>query len=109
MKLLLAIVQDPDAGRLQKALTEAGFGVTRLSSTGGFLRRGNTTLLIGIEDEQLDGVTEIVSRVCRRRQEMLVPGASVVDPEGVFSTVPDTVEVGGATLFVLGVERFMKL
>ena len=105
MKLLLAIVQDPDAGRLQHALTEAGFGVTRLSSTGGFLRRGNTTLLIGIDDEKLDEVTAIVSRVCRRRQELLVPGASVVDPEGVFSTVMETV----ATLFVLGVESFMKL
>jgi uncharacterized protein YaaQ len=109
MKLLLAIVQDPDAGRLQRALTESGFGVTRLSSTGGFLRRGNTTLLIGIEDDHLADVTAIVERVCRRRQEMLVPGASVVDPEGVFSTVPDTVEVGGATLFVLGVEQFIKL
>lgn len=109
MKLLLAIVQDTDAGRLQNALTERGFGVTKLSSTGGFLRRGNTTLLIGIEDADLDAVSDIVSTVCRRRQELLTPGASVVDPEGVFSTRMDTIEVGGATLFVLGVERFIKI
>ena len=109
MKLLLTIVQDADAGALQKALTESGFGVTKLSSTGGFLRRGNTTLLIGIEDDDLDSVTDIVASVCRRRQELLTPGASVVDPEGVFSAVVDTIEVGGATLFVLGVETFIKI
>lgn len=109
MKLLLMIVQDSDAGALQKALTESGFGVTKLSSTGGFLRRGNTTLLSGVEDRDVDTVSDIVATVCRRRKEFVTPGASVVDPEGVYATVVDPIEVGGATLFILAVESFVKI
>ena len=54
MKLIIAIVQDEDANRLVSSLMEAGFGATKLATTGGFLRAGNTTLLIGVEDERLE-------------------------------------------------------
>ncbi|MGQ9510337.1 MAG: cyclic-di-AMP receptor [Thermaceae bacterium] len=53
MRLILAIVQDADAPGLTKALLEKGFRSTKLASTGGFLREGNTTLLLGVEGEQL--------------------------------------------------------
>ena len=54
MKLIVAIVQDEDAGRVVSALMDKGFGVTKLATTGGFLRAGNTTLISGVEDEKLD-------------------------------------------------------
>ena len=57
MKLVIAIVQDKDSNRLSNALVREGFRATKLASTGGFLRAGNTTFMIGIEDERVHEVT----------------------------------------------------
>ncbi|MBP3652308.1 MAG: cyclic-di-AMP receptor, partial [Clostridia bacterium] len=54
MKLIIAIVQDEDASRLVSKLMAEGFGATKLATTGGFLRSGNTTLLTGVDDDKLD-------------------------------------------------------
>ena len=64
MKLVIAIVQDEDASRLVNQLMKNGFGVTKLATTGGFLRAGNTTLLIGVDDDKLSSVMEIIEKVC---------------------------------------------
>ena len=64
MKLVIAIVQDTDAPGLTKALLERGFQSTKLASTGGFLREGNTTLLIGLEDEKVPEVLELIKEKC---------------------------------------------
>ena len=64
MKLIIAIVRDLDADGITQALTSANFRVTRTSSTGGLLRRGVTTLLIGVEDVQLDGAIELIKKEC---------------------------------------------
>ena len=64
MKLIVAIVQDEDAGRLVSELMDKGFGVTKLATTGGFLRAGNTTLISGVEDDKLDGALAIIERIC---------------------------------------------
>ena len=67
MKLIIAIVQDEDASRLVNQLMKAGIGVTKLATTGGFLRAGNTTLLIGVDDAKLQGTLDIIEKVCRWR------------------------------------------
>ena len=109
MKLLVAIVQDADVNFLMDALTENSYRVTRLSTTGGFLKKGNTTLLIGVEEAQLDEVLEIIEANCKRRNTT----TTIVNPSAESSiltnTVPVDITVGGATVFVLDVDQYLKL
>ncbi|MER3401311.1 MAG: hypothetical protein C4313_09360 [Thermoflexus sp.] len=106
MKLILAILQEEDAPSAVQALVARGYRVTRIASTGGFLRQGNTTLLIGVEDAQVPEVVEILRRFCRTRTAYM-PVA--VEATGLLQAHMIEVEVGGATLFVLDVERFETL
>ena len=106
MKLILAIIQDEDAPTTIQALVDRGHRVTRIASTGGFLRQGNTTLLIGVEDLRVPEVIEILRRCCRTRTSYL-PVA--VEATGLLQAHMIEVEVGGATIFVLDVERFETL
>jgi uncharacterized protein YaaQ len=69
MKLIIAIIHDNDADLLTQALTSANFRVTRVSSTGGLLRRGMTTLLIGVDDEQVDSAIQIMKEKCTPAKE----------------------------------------
>lgn len=105
MKLVLAVVEDDDAANLMDALIDAGVQATKLASTGGFLLRGNTTLLIGVDDERVSLVLDIVQRTCVRRRK-LMPHSSSEIPTSV--TMPIEVESGGATVFVLSVDQFHK-
>ncbi|HEY6379189.1 MAG TPA: cyclic-di-AMP receptor [Candidatus Dormibacteraeota bacterium] len=108
MKLVVAMVNGDDARACCDALTGAGFAVTRLASAGGFLGRGNATLLIGIDAARVDEVIEVLRRQARGRvEEMATPVAA----EAVDLFVPYGVEVqvGGATVFVIDVERFERL
>lgn len=105
VKLVVAVVQDKDAGRLIEELVDRGYRATKLASTGGFLKEGNTTLLIGAADDQVDEVVDIVKRVCRPREQVVTP----LGPAGGaadYVSYPVEVIVGGATIFVLNVERF---
>ena len=106
MKLLMVIVQDYDAGRLLTALSDAGIGATRIASAGGFLRAGNTTVLIGVEDERLGVAKRLVLDTCRRRAETPVTS---VDLSG--TDVCDVTEsrIGGGVAFVAAVERFERI
>lgn len=64
-KLILAIIFNTDAvDPLSQALLDGGYSVTKISSVGGFLRRQNTTFVIGVEDERLDGAMSIIREVC---------------------------------------------
>ena len=81
-------------------------GNTKTASSGGFLTAGNTTLVIGVEDDQVDGVLHIIRTHCSRRVEA-VPGML---HSGVSTHVfPTEVVVGGATVFVTPIERFEKM
>ncbi len=71
MKLIIAIVQDQDADRTIKALNEGGFRVTRVASTGGFFRVGNTTLLSGVDDDKVNSVISILNTTCERRTRLI--------------------------------------
>jgi uncharacterized protein YaaQ len=105
MKMILAIVQDIDAETAVGALTEAKHRVTRIASTGGFFRQGNSTLLCAVEDAELDDVVAILRKVCQQRTRV-VP-VSIDPSEAVLSAGTYTeVAVGGATVLVFDVERF---
>jgi uncharacterized protein YaaQ len=109
MKLLLTIVQDADASKLEQALRERGFQSTKMASTGGFLREGNTTLIIGVEDKDLAVVQEIIHSNCRERTKVVTAGSPLHAVEGAFASQPMEVPVGGAIVFVLAVEAFHRL
>lgn len=108
MKLIIAIVQDQDVNALMDALTEKKYRVTKLSSTGGFLKSGNTTLLIGVEDDKVNEVKELVDHNCKTR-EITTSLLTVTMPGDTFVPYPLEVKVGGATLFVLNVEEFLRV
>jgi uncharacterized protein YaaQ len=109
MKLLLTIVQDADATKLEAALREHGHQSTKLASTGGFLREGNTTLIMGVEDGDLAKVQEIIHSNCRERTKVVTAGSPLHAVEGAFASQPMEVPVGGAIVFVLQVESFHRL
>ncbi|MEG0857830.1 MAG: cyclic-di-AMP receptor [Terrisporobacter sp.] len=109
MKLVLAIVQDDDALDLVDAITEVGFRVTKLATTGGFLKSGNTTLMIGVEKEKVQNVIGVVEDVCKKRKEMIATPAPVTGNIDMYMSYPIEVEVGGATVFVIDVDQFVKI
>jgi uncharacterized protein YaaQ len=106
MKLVLAIVSNEDASKVLKTLIKENFFVTKLATTGGFLMSGNTTMIIGVQDELLDKCIQVISETSRRRTK-LVPNA-ISSEFGIFSSTPVEVQVGGATVFVLEVNQFIK-
>ena len=108
MKLIITIVQDEDASRLISHLMSEGYRVTKLATTGGFLRSGNTTLLIGVEDDKLQAALTIVEKVCKSRRQIATSPSPISGTTGVYVPYPIEVTVGGATVFVLDVEQFAK-
>ncbi len=109
MKLIIAIVQDEDSSRLVSNLMSEGFSVTKLATTGGFLRSGNTTLLLGIDDSKFDSAMKIIERVCKSRKQIATSPSPISGATGVYVPYPVEVMVGGATVFVLNVEQFVKI
>lgn len=108
MKMVVAIVHADDAHALVRSLSEAGYGVTQAKSAGGFLRKQNATIFAGVPDRDVDRVIDIIREKCRSRTEQVSPLPPVVEPGEVYMPYPMEVEVGGATVFVLDVERFEK-
>ncbi|MBN1963287.1 MAG: cyclic-di-AMP receptor [Anaerolineae bacterium] len=108
MKLLITIVQDQDSDRTVKALNEAGYRVTRVASTGGFFRVGNTTLLCGVDDDAVPAVIDILKTTCERRTRLIPAGPNIVESAAMMGAFVE-VEVGGATVFVLDVEHFEQV
>ena len=88
MKLILAIINRDDANAVTQALTKAGFSSTKLSTTGGFLMSGNVTILVGVDEEKVQAVIDIIKEHSHSRKEVLV---------------------GGATIFVVDIERFERV
>ncbi|AZR74415.1 hypothetical protein BBF96_14075 [Anoxybacter fermentans] len=109
MKLIMAIVHDKDAHNLADALVANKVQVTKLASTGGFLREGNTTFLIGIDNERVPEIIEIIRRNCKSRTQTVTPVYPVGNSIETGITYPTEIQVGGATVFVLNVEQFHKL
>ena len=109
MKLVFAIVHDEDSPRLMAELNKAGFRVTKLNSSGGFLRSGNTTLMIVVEDEQIEEVMGLIRKYSSSRQSAINMNVTPSAMGGAYIPYPVEVMVGGATVFVLNVEQFEKM
>jgi uncharacterized protein YaaQ len=108
MKLVIAIVQDYDTDRLLRGISEAGLRATRIASTGGFLRMGNTTVFLGVSDDQVSTCLSVLEQACKSRIERMP--AELVDELGYFGpgTVTE-VTTGGAVVFVVPVSRFVRI
>jgi uncharacterized protein YaaQ len=109
VKLVVAIVHNEDAGVLVKVLLEHEYRATRLHSSGGFLQQSNSTVVVGVEDSQVDALIGIVRENCTSRTQVVSPMPPIMEPGEFFIPYPLEVEVGGATVFVLPVERFERL
>ncbi|MBA2381125.1 MAG: cyclic-di-AMP receptor [Chloroflexi bacterium] len=109
MKLVVAIVHHEDARALVDALLDREFRATKLSSSGGFLKQSNGTVLLAVEDDAVDEVLGIVRETCRSRTQVVNPMPPIMEPGEFFMPYPLEVEVGGATVFVLPVERFERI
>ena len=109
VKLVVAIVHNEDAGALVDALLDREYRATRLHSSGGFLKQSNATIMVGVEDADVDEVMAIVRANCVSRTQVVNPMPPIMEPGEFFMPYPLEVEVGGATVFVLPVERFERL
>lgn len=94
MKLIVAIVQDQFVAKVTRSLMEKKIRATKLASSGGFLNSGNTTLLIGTDENDIDGLIEIVRQNCKTVR---------VNSNG------EEVLVGGANLFILDMNQLIKI
>lgn len=108
LKLVVIIASDADAEKLTKKLIEQGYPATKISSTGGFLRKGNATILSGIDATEVDQVVAMVRMECAARTEFVPVQTLPFFGEGSVMQEPIEVRVGGAIVFVLDVERFEK-
>ena len=106
MKLVLAIVNKDDSSAVSTALTKDGFSVTKLATTGGFLMAGNTTFLVGVDDERVDQVLATIEKHSKKRTQM-IPSTSY--GTSAYASFPVEVTVGGATVFVMNIERYENL
>ena len=108
MKLVLAIINNDDSVKASAALNSAGFFVTKLSTTGGFLMVGNVTLLIGTEDKDVEKVKKILADTCATRKH--IPSSRDSFGQGINNgNLPKEITVGGATIFVLNVDETTKI
>ncbi len=106
MQLIFAIVQDKDVARLSDRLVKAGIRATKLPSTGGFLRAGNTTFMIGLEEDKVEEALSIIKQSCRAREQLVTPLSPLGNQVESYVSYPVSVQVGGATVFVVPVDRF---
>ncbi|HET7075973.1 MAG TPA: cyclic-di-AMP receptor [Chloroflexia bacterium] len=108
-KLVIVVIQGQDIGAVRRALPAAGFGMTEVDSLGGFLRENNVTLLIGTEESRLADLWRLLAENCLTRTEYISPFQPAYGPGDVFLPRPVEVQVGGATVWVVDVERFANL
>jgi uncharacterized protein YaaQ len=109
VRLVVAVVNHEDAGALVDALLEKEYRATRLHSSGGFLKQSNATIILGVDEAAVDDVMEIISANCKSRTQVVNPMPPIMEPGEFFMPYPLEVEVGGATVFVLPVERYERL
>lgn len=108
MKLVIAIVQDKDSLDLSRALVEANIRSTKLASTGGLLRSGSTTFMIGVEDDRVSDALDVIRENCSQREEIVMQQSMLGAGLDGLMSYPLEVAVGGATVFVLPIDQFER-
>ena len=107
MKLVLVIINHDDANTVTQNLTKRGFSSTKLATTGGFLMSGHVTILIGVDEEKVQEVIDIIHEFSHSRKQ-LIPTTTEMS-YGYYPSMPVEVTVGGATIFVMDIERFERV
>lgn len=107
MKLILAIINHDDINAVTQNLTKRGFSSTRLATTGGFLMSGNVTIMVGVDEEKVQTVIDIIKAQSHSRKQM-IPTTTEMS-FGYYPSMPVEVTVGGATIFVVDIERFERV
>lgn len=108
IKLLVSIVHSDDADQLMTALRDGGFSSTKISTTGGFLREGNATILVGTDEANVPSVLDIIKKNCHTRTQYVNPLPPVMEPGELYMPNPVEVQVGGAVIFILNVDQLIK-
>ncbi len=108
MKLVICIVHNRDKNKVTEELIKAGFKFTVIGSTGGFLREGNTTILVGVQDDELEGLRNLIQANCKAREQLVNVMPFESAPPGAFIPSPVKVPVGGAVIFVINVDEFHR-
>ncbi|MCL4284604.1 MAG: cyclic-di-AMP receptor [Fimbriimonadaceae bacterium] len=108
MKFVVCVVHSRDKNKVTDEMIRAGYKFTVISSTGGFLREGNTTILVGVGEEDTPALLNLIEQNCQAREQLLNVMPLEAAPTGAFLTSPVKVPVGGAVVFVLNVERFER-
>ena len=106
MKLVFAIVNNDDSHSVQDAVTEAGFQATKLASTGGFLKSGNTNFILAVDDSRVDEIIEVIRKHSRKRKQMMPSNPSYGSS---YASFPVEISIGGATIIVTDIDRFEKV
>lgn len=110
MKLLLIITQKEDSKKLEQALISGKFQLTRFDSFGGFLQKKNATYIVGVEDEKVGNVLDLVKRNCKSKEEVVTP--PVAQALGLGEVVPQAeatkIVVGGAIVFIMSCDKVVK-
>jgi len=108
MKLILAVIQNEDEDALTEAMEMEGMSVTRIGSSGGFLRASNVTLMMAVENQQVERVLALLGKHCKRRTKHMHPWMPSMEArERFLGAIP--VEVGGAAVFILSLEHMEKI
>jgi uncharacterized protein YaaQ len=107
MKLVVAIIQDYDTDSFLKAASSHGIGATRIASAGGFLRTGNTTVMMAVDDEQVTLVKQLLNRCCRIREESVDTVTELWDESGIGNISPT--RLGGGVAFVARITHFERV
>lgn len=107
MKMLLAIINYDDAHNVIRNLMQQGFSITKLATTGGFLKAGNVTILVGLDEDKVQSAIDTIREYSQSRKQIIPTTAEL--GMGFYPTMPVEVAVGGATVFVMDVERFEKV
>lgn len=108
MKLIFAIVNNDDGPVVSAELIKQGFHVTKMASTGGFLKKGNNTFITAVEDEEVDKVFEIIKKYSKQRK-YTAPVDIISSANLGGNMTPIEVTIGGATVFVANIERFERV
>jgi uncharacterized protein YaaQ len=108
MRLVVAFIQDYDSDRLLQSVTQSGLSATKISSLGGFLRTRNSTILIGLEDDQVSLCLRLLEQSCRSRVEVQLD-PTVSDYADWYAAGIHEVTIGGAVVFVLKVQDFVRI
>lgn len=107
MKMIIAVLNADDSAVVSHNLMKNGYSMTKLATTGGFLRAGNVTILVGVEEDKLQGAIDIIKENSHSRKQIMAP--STEPGMNLYPTMPIEVVVGGAAIFVLDVDHFEKV